>query len=123
MSLSAEPQHIVSGGRSQKVQSDSVGCGAESHPWIVEALTGQRIAVSLIDIGIIHVTYSYIFFSACLYKERVMAASEILITYEHPCTRLQYVYLYLITPLSIPSCDNRTQKLVQEVCYFRACPE
>ena len=46
VSLSGEPQHIVGGGR-----SNAVSCGVETQPWSVEALTGQRIAVSLINFG------------------------------------------------------------------------
>jgi hypothetical protein len=52
VTLNSEPQHIVSGGRSSSVShSNTIGCGTEAQPWTVEALAGQRIAVSLIDIG------------------------------------------------------------------------
>lgn len=59
IALTGEPQHIVGGIRPQSVQSEAVGCGTESHPWSVEALAGQRIAVSLVDIGnsIIFISY------------------------------------------------------------------
>ena len=50
--LTTEPQHIVGGGvGSRQVQTDTVGCGTESQPWSIEALSGQRIAVSLIAFG------------------------------------------------------------------------
>jgi len=50
--LAAEPQHIVGGaGRPRLVDSAIIGCGTESRPWSIEALTGQRVAVSLIDFG------------------------------------------------------------------------
>jgi len=47
--LTTEPQHIVGGGT--LVRADTVGCGSQSQPWSIEALAGQRIAVSLIEFG------------------------------------------------------------------------
>jgi hypothetical protein len=52
VSLTSEPQHVVGGGSSisRQIQPDSsVGCGTGSQPWSIEALAGQRIAVSLVD--------------------------------------------------------------------------
>jgi hypothetical protein len=49
VTLTAEPQHIVVGSRSPLTQSDNVGCGTASHPWSIEGLAGQRIAVSTIN--------------------------------------------------------------------------
>ena len=56
--LTTEPQHIVGGGRSRQVQTDTVGCGTESQPWSIEALSGQRIAVSLINLGLVEVSFN-----------------------------------------------------------------
>jgi hypothetical protein len=49
--MSNEPQHLVGGVRSTLAHSDAIGCGSESQPWSVEALAGQRIAVSLINLS------------------------------------------------------------------------
>lgn len=52
VTLAAEPQHIVGGGRSRLIPSaDVVGCGTQEKPWSIETLAGQRIAVSLTELG------------------------------------------------------------------------
>jgi hypothetical protein len=49
ISLTAEPQHVIIGG--SRSAEDAGNCGSETHPWSIEALAGQRIAVSIIDFG------------------------------------------------------------------------
>jgi len=51
VALATEPQHIVGSANRSRLQLDSVGCGSQSQPWSIEALAGQRIAVSLIEFG------------------------------------------------------------------------
>jgi hypothetical protein len=51
VALSTEPQHIVGGGTKRPAQSDAVDCGTESQPWSIDALAGQRIAISLSSYG------------------------------------------------------------------------
>ncbi len=52
ISLTTEPQHVVSGvSRSQFVQSDANVCGVSSQPWSIEALTGQQISVKILAFG------------------------------------------------------------------------
>lgn len=53
VTLTAESQiHIVGGGTKLPTgHTDTVGCGTESQPWSVQAMTGQRIAVSLINLS------------------------------------------------------------------------
>ena len=46
MSVTTGPLHILGSAKT------SSGCGTKSQPWLLEAQTGQRINVSLLDLGV-----------------------------------------------------------------------
>jgi len=52
VSVTSSPLHIAAAaaaGVSQSTQSNVIGCGTKTQPWILEAPAGQRINISLLD--------------------------------------------------------------------------
>lgn len=54
------PVYTLSSAKTQKQVSENAAaaprCGSRSHPWIVDAQTGQQISISLLDFSQIHQT-------------------------------------------------------------------